>query len=233
MSTRDTKALSRRRLLLASGLGVAGGALALSGRAQAQEPFTGTGGRAASPKHLPPGRPGKDYQPVVVPNGAKLPWKVVDGVKVFHLVAEEVDHEFAPGLEAACWGYNGRVHGPTHRGGRGRPRAHLRHQPAARRRPRCTGTAPAAQRHGRRRRPQPAGDRPGRDVQVRVHAPAARHAHVPLAPRRDDPDGAGHGGHVHHPPAPAASPQRGPRLRADAARVADRPRRPTGRTRTR
>ena len=37
----------------------------------------------------------------------------VDGVKVFHLVAEEVDHEFAPGLRAKCWGYNGRVHGPT------------------------------------------------------------------------------------------------------------------------
>jgi FtsP/CotA-like multicopper oxidase with cupredoxin domain len=24
-----------------------------------------------------------------------------------------VTHEFAPGLEAECWGYNGRVHGPT------------------------------------------------------------------------------------------------------------------------
>jgi FtsP/CotA-like multicopper oxidase with cupredoxin domain len=32
---------------------------------------------------------------------------------VFHLVAEPVTHEFAPGLEAECWGYNGRVHGPT------------------------------------------------------------------------------------------------------------------------
>jgi len=34
-------------------------------------------------------------------------------VKVYHLVAEEVWHEFAPGLKARCWGYNGRVHGPT------------------------------------------------------------------------------------------------------------------------
>src|SRR6185436_5268566 len=40
-------------------------------------------------------------------------WKLVDGVKVFHLVAEPVRHEFAPGLVAECWGYNGRVHGPT------------------------------------------------------------------------------------------------------------------------
>lgn len=53
------------------------------------------------------------YTPVVTPNGATLPFRVVDGVKVFHLVAEEVRHEFAPGLVGRCWGYNGRVHGPT------------------------------------------------------------------------------------------------------------------------
>jgi manganese oxidase len=50
---------------------------------------------------------------LVIPNGALLPWKMVGGVKVFHLVAEEVEHEFAPGLKATCWGYNGRVHGPV------------------------------------------------------------------------------------------------------------------------
>jgi FtsP/CotA-like multicopper oxidase with cupredoxin domain len=54
-----------------------------------------------------------DYKPVVTPNGATLPWKMVDRVKVFHLVAGPVTHEFAPGLVAECWGYNGRVHGPT------------------------------------------------------------------------------------------------------------------------
>ena len=62
---------------------------------------------------LPPGEPGKDYTPVIVPNGWTLPYKVVDGVKVFHLVAQEVDHEFAPGLKAKCWGYNGSTHGPV------------------------------------------------------------------------------------------------------------------------
>lgn len=62
---------------------------------------------------LAPGEPGKDYTPVIVPNGWTLPFKVVDGVKVFHLVAEEVYHEFAPGLRARCWGYNGSVHGPV------------------------------------------------------------------------------------------------------------------------
>jgi len=62
---------------------------------------------------VPPGEPGKDYTPVVTPNNVALPWKIVDGVKVYHLVAEEVEHEFAAGLTAHCWGYNGHVHGPT------------------------------------------------------------------------------------------------------------------------
>ena len=62
---------------------------------------------------LAPGLPGKDYTPVITPNGSSLPWKIVDGVKVFHLVAEEVWHNFAPGLKAKCWGYNKQVHGPT------------------------------------------------------------------------------------------------------------------------
>ncbi len=62
---------------------------------------------------LPPGEEGRDYTPVVVPNGVKLPWKVVDGVRVGHLIAEEVEHELAPGLRARCWGYNGVVHGPV------------------------------------------------------------------------------------------------------------------------
>lgn len=53
------------------------------------------------------------YKPVITPNGVTLPWKMVDGVKVFHLIAEPVTHEFSPGLVAECWGYNGRVHGPT------------------------------------------------------------------------------------------------------------------------
>src|SRR6516165_7924887 len=67
----------------------------------------------ADNQDCPPGEPGKDYTPVITPNGSTLPFKVVGGVKVFHLIAEEVDHEFAPGLRAYCWGFNGQVHGPT------------------------------------------------------------------------------------------------------------------------
>jgi FtsP/CotA-like multicopper oxidase with cupredoxin domain len=50
---------------------------------------------------------------VIVPNGEVLAHRMVDGVKVFHLVAEEVEHEFAPGLVTKAWGYNGRTPGPT------------------------------------------------------------------------------------------------------------------------
>ncbi len=101
------RTLTRRNMLLSGGIG-AGAALLLGKVARAEaanEP-------QASQGSLPPGRSGRDYLPVTVPNGLKLPWKVVNGVKVFHLVAEEVEHEFAPGLKAFCWGYNGRVHGP-------------------------------------------------------------------------------------------------------------------------
>jgi FtsP/CotA-like multicopper oxidase with cupredoxin domain len=71
------------------------------------------GNTPADRQEYPPGEPGKDYTPVITPNGSALPYKVVGGVKVFHLIAEEVDHEFAPGLRAYCWGFNGQVHGPT------------------------------------------------------------------------------------------------------------------------
>ena len=36
-----------------------------------------------------------------------------DGVKEFHLVAEPVVRELAPGMQANLWGYNGQSPGPT------------------------------------------------------------------------------------------------------------------------
>jgi manganese oxidase len=64
-------------------------------------------------ENLPPGKPDVDYKPVIVPNGATLEWKVVDGVKVYHLIAEQFRQEFAPGFVVDCWGYNGRTPGPV------------------------------------------------------------------------------------------------------------------------
>lgn len=62
---------------------------------------------------LPPGLPGRDYMPVITPNSFSLPFRIVNGVKIFHLIAEEVHHEFLPGVKAFCWGYNGHIPGPT------------------------------------------------------------------------------------------------------------------------
>jgi len=50
---------------------------------------------------------------VVTPNGATLPFKMKNGVKEFHLIAEPVLREFAPGMSVKCWGYNGQTPGPT------------------------------------------------------------------------------------------------------------------------
>lgn len=53
------------------------------------------------------------YQPVVTPNVGSLRWKMDGDVKVFHLIAEPVLREFAPGFWVNCWGYNGTSPGPT------------------------------------------------------------------------------------------------------------------------
>ena len=50
---------------------------------------------------------------VLTPNGSSLPWRLVGGVKVGHLIAEEFDHELAPGLTIKAWGYNRSTPGPT------------------------------------------------------------------------------------------------------------------------
>ena len=46
-------------------------------------------------------------------NGWSLPYRWKNGVKEFHLIAEEIEHEFAPGTRVKCWGYNGSTPGPT------------------------------------------------------------------------------------------------------------------------
>src|SRR4029434_3337654 len=56
---------------------------------------------------------GGEYTSVVTPNGSTLPWKMVDGVKEFHLVVEEIEWEIAPGMKIKAWGYNGQTPGPT------------------------------------------------------------------------------------------------------------------------
>lgn len=91
--------INRRQLLLGSAASVLAGKLSLD-EASAQTPDA----QSAS---------SQDYVPVITPNGRTLPWRMRDGVKEFHLIAEEVDHEFAPGTRIKAWGYNGSTPGPT------------------------------------------------------------------------------------------------------------------------
>ncbi len=67
------------------------------------------------PDTMPPLLPatGRPYNPVVTLNGWTLPWRMNQGVKEFHLVAEPVVREMSPGFKAHLWGYNGQSPGPT------------------------------------------------------------------------------------------------------------------------
>jgi FtsP/CotA-like multicopper oxidase with cupredoxin domain len=49
---------------------------------------------------------------VHVPNGSILESKSRGGVKIFHLRAQAIRHEIAPGLTIEAWGYNGASPGP-------------------------------------------------------------------------------------------------------------------------
>ena len=56
---------------------------------------------------------GPDYNPVVTLNGWSLPFRMNNGVKEFHLVAEPVERQMGDEMTAYLWGYNGQSPGPT------------------------------------------------------------------------------------------------------------------------
>lgn len=99
--------LGRRNLLRASLLAAG---TALVGRTRASRAQDGHAHHGtATPGPAPQG----PHQPVESLNGTRLPWVMKDGVKEFHLVAGEVEREFAPGMVVRCWGYNGQTPGPV------------------------------------------------------------------------------------------------------------------------
>ena len=100
--------MNRRQLLKTSAAVLTGAAVSAAFRgASAQERAS-----AATRPPVPPA--GVDrYTPVVTLNGWTAPYKMDGKVKVFHLVAEPVKREFAPGMVVNCWGYNGSTPGPT------------------------------------------------------------------------------------------------------------------------
>ena len=88
--------VSRRNLLAAAGTGVV---IGLAGAAES------TSAQAVKPSGA--------RRLVHTLNGWSLPFRMRNGMKEFHLVAEELEHEFAPGCKAKVWGYNGTTPGPT------------------------------------------------------------------------------------------------------------------------
>ena len=99
----------KRRNLLA-GLTVAAASVSKVAMAALPEPAQQTSADTAPP--LVPGT-GRPYNAVVTLNGWTCPWRMNNGVKEFHLVAEPVVREMAPGFKAHLWGYNGQSPGPT------------------------------------------------------------------------------------------------------------------------
>jgi manganese oxidase len=102
---------NRRHFFQAAGAGLLGATVVSRvGAAALPEAVVQTAAGTQLPPPPPNGRP---YQPLVTLNGWSLPWRMKDGVKEFHLVAEPVVREIAPGMTARLWGYNGQSPGPT------------------------------------------------------------------------------------------------------------------------
>lgn len=110
---RNGSPLSRRDFMRGAGLAAAAVATAsvnTAALAALPEIVSADSANTAPPLAPPNGRP---YNPIVTLNGWTLPWRMNNGVKEFHLVAEPVVREIAPGMKAHLWGYNGQSPGPT------------------------------------------------------------------------------------------------------------------------
>ena len=103
--------ITRRNFFMNAGaVALSAAAVSRVGAASLPEAVSMAGADTNAPPPPPNGRP---YNPVVTLNGWSLPWRMNNNVKEFHLVAEPVVRELAPGMQANLWGYNGQSPGPT------------------------------------------------------------------------------------------------------------------------
>jgi FtsP/CotA-like multicopper oxidase with cupredoxin domain len=102
--------MNRRNFFSGAATAVAAASVSRVALAALPEPVT-----QSSPDTAPPLVPqsGRPYQPVVTLGGWTTPWRMNNGIKEFHLVAEPVVREVAPGFVVNMWGYNGQSPGPT------------------------------------------------------------------------------------------------------------------------
>jgi hypothetical protein len=197
---KDPHMLSRRKMLGGAGAITAAAAAASVSKvamAALPEPVIQT-----KPDTMPPLVPntGRPYNPVVTLNGWTLPWRMNNGVKEFHLVAEPVVREMTPGFKAHLWGYNGQSPGPTIEVVEGdRVRIFVTNK---------LGELTSIHWHGQRlpngmdgvTGAEPARHPARQDLRLRVRGAPPRHLHVPPACRRDGADGDGHDGLLDHAP---------------------------------
>ena len=101
----------RRGFISRAAAGVLGAAAVSRAGAASLPEAVSRASASTAPALAPPN--GRPYHPVVTLNGWTLPWRMKDGWKEFHLVAEPVVREMAPGMKANMWGYNGQSPGPT------------------------------------------------------------------------------------------------------------------------
>jgi FtsP/CotA-like multicopper oxidase with cupredoxin domain len=134
-------------------------------------------------------------------DGSSLPGAWRTAFKTFHLIAEPLVREFAPGFKVNCWGYNGRAAGPTIEAVEGdRLRIYVENRLPEPTTIHWHGVLLPNGMDGVAGLTQPPSRRA--DLQVRVHGAPARHADVPPALRRD---GAVLDGHDGLPDLPSAT----------------------------
>ena len=106
--------MQRRHFFAGAATAVAAASVSRVALAALPEAVQQTSPDTAAP-WTPPGvtGAGRPYNPVLTLNGWTLPWRMNNGVKEFHLVAEPVVREMAPGFLVNMWGYNGQSPGPT------------------------------------------------------------------------------------------------------------------------
>jgi len=108
----ESETMSNRRQFLRGAGAMALGAGLVSKAALASLPESpGSSSAVMQPPEEP--KSGRWYNPVVTLNSWSLPWRMNNGWKEFHLTAEAVEREIAPGMIARLWGYNGQSPGPT------------------------------------------------------------------------------------------------------------------------
>ncbi len=102
---------ARRKFIAGSAAGFFGAAMVSRVGAASLPEVVSQEKPATQPPLVP--NTGRPYNPVVTLNGWSLPLRMNNGWKEFHLVAEPVRRQLAPGMTANLWGYNGQSPGPT------------------------------------------------------------------------------------------------------------------------